>query len=89
MMDSVPSPRSTAQISTIMTLYFGILLCVLAVFQSSSLVTLSYDLPPTILSEHAVSAAENWHEWMAAIGAVDLSQFLTELVLEIHDETIK
>lgn len=59
-------------------------LVVLAVFQSSALVTASYDLPPGALSEFLISLAEGWHGLMDKIGAAGVTQWFGEQTEELR-----
>ena len=50
----------------------------LAVFQSSALVTLAYDLPEGGPSGAIVSLAETWHAAMETLGIAQLSQGIAD-----------
>ncbi len=63
-----------------------ITLVVLAMFQSSALVTWSYDLPISPLSVVISSSAERWHGLMEHIGVAALSQSVSDMVLSLHDD---
>lgn len=61
-------------------------LVALAMFQSSALVTWSYDLPISSLSAIISSSAESWHAWMEHIGVASFSQSVSDTVLRLHDD---
>lgn len=66
--------------------FSGLTLCL---FQSSSIVTLSYDLPPGSLTELLVSAAEHWHVLMEKLGTAGLTEMVTSFVEDMHDQAIE
>lgn len=57
----------------------------MAVFLSSSLVSLSYDLPPGRYSEIMVISAEFWHGLMARSGADLPLQMISDTVETAHE----
>ena len=59
-------------------------LLILAVFQSTSLLTLSYDLSPGELNDRVIASCEIWHEWMTLAGAAGLTQSITEQIALLH-----
>ena len=61
-------------------------LLILAMFQSSALVTWSYDLPVSPLSATISSAAESWHALMEQVGIASFSQSVSDAVLTLHDD---
>lgn len=61
-------------------------LIVLAVFQSSALLTWSYDLPVSSYSATISSTAEQWHALMERAGLAEFSQSMTERVQSLHDD---
>jgi hypothetical protein len=61
-------------------------LVILAIFQSSALVTWSYDLPVSTYSETISRSAEEWHALMEQIGTATFSQTVSDAVLNLHDE---
>ena len=68
--------------------FFVVVIVLLCVFQSASLLTLSYDLPSNKFSEFAVSICEAWHAQMQALGAAELTEWVAEFVEGLHDQTI-
>lgn len=73
--------------------FYGVMIFVatlvlLMIFQSSSLVTLSYDLPPSPLNETLVSYAETWHSWMQTTGAAGVTEFIREKLDTYHQSMI-
>ena len=61
-------------------------LFVSAMFQSSALVTWSYDLPISPYSETISRSAEEWHAAMENIGVASFSQSVSDSVLSLHDD---
>ena len=57
---------------------FGLI--VLAIFQSSALITVTYDLPPHPVTERVVMFAESWHNAMENIGAAGVTEIVTDRV---------
>ena len=76
------------RLALMMGLYFCAVLFALALFQSSSLVTLSYDLEPGPTSEKIIVACETWHGWMQTIGTAGITEYLTDQVSTLHETTI-
>ncbi len=69
-------------------LTFVAALILLAVFQSGSLLSLSYDLPQGLWSEKWVGLAEQWHELMQLIGTAEISQEISDWLETAHEKTI-
>ncbi len=61
-------------------------LIVLAMFQSSALVTWSYDLPVSSYSATISSTAEQWHALMERTGLAEFSESITDRVQSLHDD---
>lgn len=57
---------------------FLIAMLMLAMFHSASLVTWSYDLPPSALSDHVSVWAENWDALMRRLGPAHLTDALKD-----------
>ena len=79
--DTTELTSRTARMAAVV-MVAGLLL--MAMFFSSSLVTLSYDLPPGDLTEKLVAGAEYWHQLMSAMGADLPAKYLSELVEHLH-----
>lgn len=69
-------------------LLFLATLLVLAMFQSSALLTLAYDLDPSPLNEQVTMIAEGWHGWMQTIGTASVTEQIGEAVTEMHNLAI-
>ena len=82
--DSTHMPRLPLQI----TVLFCTTLILLAVFQSSALRTLAYDLPPSTTGERVVRLAEQWHELAEKSGAVQISDAISEILEEWRAEMV-
>ncbi|MEN0039939.1 MAG: hypothetical protein AAF764_01250 [Pseudomonadota bacterium] len=63
-------------------------LLALVVFQSSAMVTTSYDLPENAMSERIVMAAETWHGWMEAMGTAGVTEAISDTLEEWHEVPI-
>ncbi|MEM9732115.1 MAG: hypothetical protein AAF903_01360 [Pseudomonadota bacterium] len=63
-------------------------LLALAVFQSAALVTLSYDWPPSPLTERTVQMIETWHGWMEALGPGEWTTALGESMEEQREALV-
>ena len=73
--------------SYVFAFFIGILI-ILAAFQSSALVSLSYDLPQSNWAERAVAVTETWHGWMQAIGVAGITEVVSAWIEKAHDLTI-
>ena len=80
--------RHEQKLPILLALLFILTLIMLAVFQSSALVTLSYDLPSNSTSELVIGLAEQWHEWMERMGTADLTQTVRDWVEAAHESPI-
>jgi len=60
----------------------------LAMFQSSAIVTLSYDLEPTEFSQLLVEACETWHAWMTGLGASGVTEAISDAMLSWHEAKV-
>jgi len=63
-------------------------LMVLAVFQSSALVTLAYDMEPGAITENLIGACEIWHSWMERIGAASMTELVRDIITNWHEATL-
>lgn len=71
---------------TALTLFAMILaLLALCLFQSSALLTLSYDLPPSPTTERVVMVVETWHQWMQDLGAAEITNKMSEQLEVLHE----
>jgi len=69
--------------SALIALVFATL--ALALFQSNGLVSWSYDLPISPLSEQIVVACETWNGWMEALGTTAISETVQDWVQSLKD----
>lgn len=69
--------------SAVIALLFATFL--LALFQSNGLVSWSYDLPISPLSERIVAACETWNGWMEALGTTAISEHVQDWVQSLKD----
>ena len=58
----------------------------LGFFQSSALVTASYDLPPGGISAVVVKVAEGWHGLMTASGMAELSLTIRDWMDDVQSQ---
>ncbi|EFL87990.1 hypothetical protein [Ahrensia sp. R2A130] len=65
---------------------FGLL--TLATFQSSAIVTTTYDLPESEMNERVVLLAETWHGWMQELGLAGITEAISEQLEEWREQTI-
>ncbi len=65
---------------------FPCALVVLGIFQSASLVSLAYDLPPFWADLGLVGLAEIWHEGMQFVGAASVTEWVQTSVQGLHDD---
>ncbi len=73
--------------SYLFAFFIGTLIMLVA-FQSSALVSLSYDLPQSNWAEQAVAVTEAWHGWMQAIGVAGITESISGWIKAAHDLTI-
>lgn len=66
--------------------FFGLL--TLAIFQSSAIVTVTYDLPESWPSGRIVVLAETWHGWMVEMGAAGVTEAISEQMEVWREEPI-
>ena len=78
--------NSGIAVGVMTTMIIGLLM--MSILFSSSLVSLSYDLPPGNLSESIVIASETWHGWMVGTGANIPVETISEAIEALHDSTI-
>lgn len=57
----------------------------LAVFQSSGLVSWTYDLSPSFITESIISAAQSWNDLMQNIGATAVGEIVGDFILSLQD----
>ena len=69
--------------SALVALLFATLL--LALFQSNGLVSWSYDLPISPLTEKIVAACETWNGWMEALGTTTISENVQDWIQSLRD----
>jgi len=65
---------------------FCMSITILAALQSAALVTWSYDLPISPYSEIAALWAEWWHLKMQQLGIASLSEWISEVIANLHDD---
>ncbi len=70
------------------SLLFVLAMVVLGLFQSSALLSLSYDLTPNSQTEIVVRLAEQWHHWMQALGTAGVTDLISEAIEIAYDKTI-
>ncbi len=70
------------------SLLFLVVMGLLLIFQSSALLTLSYDLPPGQISESAVTFCEWWHGVMQDLGPAEFTASISDWIEQPHEQTI-
>ena len=82
-MHSITS-QDTAQNVRATVVIFVAALCAFALFGSADMVSTSYDLPESDLSESVISAAESWHRMMEQVGCAGASQWVRDAVADLR-----
>ena len=81
---SPPAPDPTAQNVMRALLAFAFTALAYALFCSSELVSLAYDLPESPTTRPLVTAVENWHLAMEVLGTAGISEAIRQWVADLR-----
>lgn len=81
------TPDATTRAVKKMTMILLVTGLFLMLFQSQSILSWTYDLPETALSQNMIMAFETWHQWMEELGFAEISRVISDHVIALVDLT--